>query len=327
MNEDNYLSELIGKTNIKYCDIFNYEDSPYKDDFRSTIDFYKKTLEILQKFGIGKSYLFFENNTNTNARAKTHNGNGIISITAGLMIEYVTKYKSNEQIDTFLQEQFAIILPYVDNKLNVLIYQYLLHATFYHEVGHLIQQSKKQFDDWHHEQKSSQPFSLLQHSLEIDADTFSAISCASHILQYAEKIFKEDLSTEKTTLLVELFLTGFYLYYLSMPSAKNALYYEEYSHPHPLIRILNASLTCVDYLNKNSKLIEFGIKLDPLSITQNVIHLGTYIEKEILRKEETIDFLKVLTDNRSEIVQYFTKLRAQNFEDFYSAVNKRNESI
>ena len=75
MNEDNYLSELIGKTNIKYCDIFNYEDSPYKDDFRSTIDFYKKTLEILQKFGIGKSYLFFENNTNTNARAKTHNGN------------------------------------------------------------------------------------------------------------------------------------------------------------------------------------------------------------------------------------------------------------
>lgn len=243
------------------------------------------------------------------------------------MIEYITQYKTNKEIDAFLQGHFAIILPYVDNKLNVLIYQYLLHATFYHEAGHLIQQSKKQFDDWKHEQKSSQPFSLLQHSLEIDADTFSAISCASHILQYAERIFKEDLSADKTTLLVELFLTGFYLYYLSMPSAKNDLYFEEQSHPHPLIRILNAALTCVDYLNKTSKLMEFGIKLDFLSITKNVIHLGTYIEKEILRKEETIDFLKVLTDNRREIVQYFTKLRAQNFEDFYSAIEKWNESI
>lgn len=74
MNEDNYINELIEKTDIKKNDIFNYEDSPYKDDFESTIKFYRKTLVIAQKYGIGKSYLFIENNRSPNARAKTHKG-------------------------------------------------------------------------------------------------------------------------------------------------------------------------------------------------------------------------------------------------------------
>lgn len=56
MNEDNYLNELVEKTDIKESDIFNDEDSPYKDDFTTTIEFYKETLEILRKFGIEKKY-------------------------------------------------------------------------------------------------------------------------------------------------------------------------------------------------------------------------------------------------------------------------------
>lgn len=60
MNEDNYINELIEKTDIKEDDIFNYEDSPYIDDFTTTIEFYIETLEILRKFGIEKVFYFLK---------------------------------------------------------------------------------------------------------------------------------------------------------------------------------------------------------------------------------------------------------------------------
>lgn len=247
-------------------------------------------------------------------------------MTAALVIEYVKQHKNNEKIDQALQAHFSIILPFLDNKLNVLIYQYLLHATFYHEEGHLIQQSKRETEDWQNEHENSQSFSLLQHALEQDADTFSAISCASHILQYSVKSFKNEISNEKVTLLVELFLTGYYLYFLSIPSAKKNLYFEENSHPHPVIRILNVVLTCIDYLNKSNQFEELGITVNPITTLKNIIKLGTYIEREIIEKKDTIDFLQELQNNRAEITNYFRKLRNENLGEYFSAIGKWNEN-
>lgn len=328
MNIDEYLIELIKKTDIKESDIFYFEDSPYKSDFTETLTFYKETLEIAHKYGIEKSFLFFENDKRPNAKAKTDQGIGIIAFTSGLMIEYLTQYKNNEKINDTLQEYFNLITPYLDNSISVLIYQYLLHATFYHELGHLVQTIKTKSSDWQNEHiDNDDSFSLLRQALELNADTFSAINCASHIQQYAFKIFKDEITIEKMSLLIELFLTGYYLYFLSIPSAKKALYFEEYHHPHPIVRILSVVLTCINYLSKSPKLIELKIKLNPLKILNNVVYLGTLIEKDVLKKADNVDFLKELKNNRAEIIRYFYKLQEQSLEEYSSAIEIWNKMV
>ncbi|KFF11152.1 hypothetical protein [Flavobacterium hydatis] len=318
--------ELLKKTDINEGDIFDFGETPHEHEFAETYQFYRGILTWASKYDVKSSSIFFQNDTSPNARAKTFNKHGVIAITSGLMIRQINDFLKNEELDKKLKERFEKIHPFLDNPIHVLMYQQVQHSTFYHELGHLIQQSEE-LQNWMQETSTSNNFSLTRHKLELDADSFSALSLAAHIQQYGFKIFGETIDTEKMELLVELFSATVLLYFLTFSNAKREIYYEENSHPHPLVRIINVLLIISDYLGKSPKLSKKGIIINPRKIIRGTIDLVEKIESEIFKNEKSDDLNIILSKNKTEIINYFTKLRAHKVEDCREASDVWNEKI
>lgn len=325
--EDEVLN-IINNTDILKEDIFNYRETPKENDFESTFQFYRQTLTQAKRFGIKSSYIYFQNDINRNARAKIHKGKGIIGITLGLMMYQIDNFLNRPDIDVILKERFRVIIPFLDNPIHVLMYQNVQHSTFYHELGHLIQFSdSEETIQWMEESNTNNNFSLIRHKLETDADSFSAIFLAAHIQQYGLKIFGEEIDAQKMELLIELFSTSVLLYFLSFTGADRDIYFEESSHPHPLIRILNVLLIISDYLRQSQKLIEKGINIVPINLVERVVKTSEKIEQEILNKEVSEPLVNMYSNHRIDIMNYFSKIRAHSFENYKSALEEWNRRV
>lgn len=325
--EDEIL-KIINNTDIPQADIFNYRETPKESDFEGTFQFYRGILTWAKRFGITSSYIYFQNDFSRNARAKTYEGKGIIGITSGLMMYQIENFLNRSDIDEKLSERFRIIIPFLDNPIHVLMYQQIQHSTFYHELGHLIQLSNSnETMQWWEENNTDNNFSLIRHKLEMDADSFSAIAVATHIQQYGLKIFGEEIDSQKMELLVELFSTTVLLYFLSFSGADTNIYFEQKSHPHPLIRILNVLLIISDYLGQSSALINRGINIVPINLVQRVIELAEKIETEILDKQRDAPLVNSYFNHKTDVLMYFSKLREYPFENYKSAQEEWNKRV
>ncbi|MFH7012385.1 hypothetical protein ACHRV5_10960 [Flavobacterium sp. FlaQc-52] len=326
MTYENEVIEISKNTDITKGEIFNFRETPNEREFDETFDFYRGILTWAAKYDVNSSYIFFQNDISPNARAKTFKGHGIIAITSGLMLRQINDYLKNEELDKKLKERFEKIYPFLDNPINVLMYQQVQHSTFYHELGHLIQQSEE-LQNWMQETSTSNNFSLTRHKLELDADSFSALSLAAHIQQYGFKIFGEKIDSEKMELLVELFSATVLLYFLTFSSATREIYYEESSHPHAFVRIINVLLIISDYLGQSLKLSKNGITINPIKMFPRTIDLVEKIESEILKNEKSDDLNIILSKNKTDIINYFTKLSAHKIKDCKEASDVWNEKI
>lgn len=325
--EDEIL-RLLNDTNVTKEDIFNYRGTPKENDFEDTFQFYKGISVWVSKYGIFSAYIYFQNDFSRNARAKTYNGKGIITITSGLMIYQIENFLYKPEIDESLKERFQIILPFLDNPIHVLMYQQVQHSTFYHELGHLIQKSESnETEQWMEESSMDVNFSYMRHKLEMDADSSSAVALASHVQQYGFKIFGEEIDSQKMELLLEIFSTTVLLYFLSFTGADKEIYYEKNSHPHPLIRILNVLLIISDYLRQGPKLIDKGIDIVPTKMVLRVIELAEKIETKILKVKKPINLPAVFSTHKADIVSYFSKVRGYPLEGYKSASDAWNARI
>ena len=163
------------------------------------------------------------------------------------------------------------------------MYQLTMHFTFYHELAHLVQKSEYLESHLYERPFEVEEFDLTRHKLEIDADSFSGISIASHIQQYALKHFGDDLDSNKMESLIQMFCSSALLYFLAFQSCKGEIYFYENSHPHPMIRILNFILTITNYLQQSPKLTERKITLNHINIFKATIKTTALIETSVFK--------------------------------------------
>lgn len=333
MNHQKYLlktKELINNTDILKTDVFDYEWSPYRDEFDDMFSFYQNTLDRDSKYGIAPSIFFFNNNLDVNAYAKkTLSEYYVISINKGTIGSLINMFvEKQESLSTILGEDFLNFEQSLDTSINILMYQNAVHFTFYHEEAHLIQKSKLLESTIYEDTQENSNYSLEKHILEIDADEFSSLSIGSHIFQYAETTFGGKITTSQWEKLIIIACSSAFLYILSLNSNKNKnMYYYERSHPHPVIRITWIVHTIVGYCVRNF------IKSDPRhnlkvnDVVNKTLDFSKIISEHIYQDSLISNYIEVFEKEGVRIFDYLYKLEKLKQNDKSLAVSKWNLNV
>lgn len=211
------IANLIANTSIQEEHVFFYDDSIISDEYESVFQFYQSNLHVHYKYGIGPSIFYYNLGHDINAKACTDSGYGLISMNMATILELMNMYRSKEKnIRGHFPVELDLFFDNLDNPVEVLMYDASIHFTFYHEVAHLIQKSK--FLELHglcEHSTVEDEFNILRHVLEIDADEFSAINIATHILQYYENLFGQELESDRLEKLIVITCTSVLLYLLA----------------------------------------------------------------------------------------------------------------
>lgn len=325
--KSNYKKEIksiIKKTNINSDEIFEFDFSPHKEEFQKTFDFYKETLKNSTKYGIHSCFIYYSNYRTVNAKAGISKGNNVICFNSGLIVWLITNILNKKEINVQLIFPFSNLNKYLDTPCNELMYQQSLHFSFYHELGHIIQKSEYLEFGLLEQSQKMEEFDLTRHKLEMDADEFSSINMGSHIYQYGLKMFEGKLNKDKLESLLLIFTTGLLLYFISFSGYQKQMYYEENTHPHPIIRILIIIMTMTHYLNQYPKNIKQGIILNPKEILKKTIVSTCNIEENVFHSKKSYYFLDILKKERKEILEYYGKLKEFIPNKFILSVDKWN---
>ena len=321
------INNLLLNTAVNKEQVFDFSFVPHAEEFQKTFAFYRQTLDQSVKWGIQNSYIFFINDTSANAKAGVSNGFGIIGINSGLIISLIINLNNRKEIDEIIKIKYPGIYNNLDNPSNVLLYQVAQHFTFYHELAHLIQKSDLLNNFLYERPQQQEHFSIINHKLELDADSFSALATAAHIHQYIFKIFGENIDNQKVESIIELFCSGILLYMLSFDAIKNEMYYEESSHPHPAIRLINVVLIIVHYCKQSPRITEKGIILDHGKIIDKIMENVMEIEYNVFGASKAKTLTAILGSERKNILSYYSKLKDLKVDQYIMAEQKWNETV
>jgi hypothetical protein len=316
---------LVFNTALSANEVFDYYATPYEDEFNEIFEFYFETLRIENEhFNFSPYFLFFRNNVSINAIAGKDNGYYFIGLNSGLIINLIVHIK-NMQFNIKKNSIPQNFINQLNTGLNNLLYQYALHFTLYHELGHLIQFSCDALDECdisnNNQEVMDSAFSLNKHYLELDADTYSSLYLANHTLDYAQRTF-ENISSQKYILMTKICLTSIILYIQSFFNINQPFYLRSNSHPHPVIRIINASLAVINYINDFLVSKGFAPIVDAFEIIFDSIKISSQMP---INRFNPNTYQQIANGNRIEILKYIEEITTE--DNKCSAVNRRNSTL
>ncbi|CAA0163287.1 conserved hypothetical protein [Tenacibaculum maritimum] len=308
------VREIIEKTDLLPGFFSDIEGLDNEEDFLDAFKFYTETLELNKDYGIEPAHLFFINSDKINGRATlTSNGHFLIGINRGTIDWLVNKFKLN---DTLISDSgvnlFNILSTYMDTSINKLMYQAGCHFTFYHELAHLIQKSNYLELSMEENPKAVENFNMDRHLLEIDADTFSALCIGTHIIQYSENIFGENISRPIMEAIQVLFIIPIILYILSFEGNKQKLYFREKTHPHPAIRITNFIIVLTHYINGALEGKNRGFTTNQGRIFIYAMEIAEELQDSFFDTSVITSYRENVTANRPQVIKYIGDLVESN---------------
>ena len=323
------IKELLANTSISKNNIFEYDFSEYKDEFDEVFSFYQENLINNSKYGITPSVIFFNNNLTVNAKAGKDNSYYIISINMGTIVKLIEMFKEKtDLLDEENNKDFLEFEAFLDIPINNLMYQNAFHFTFYHEMAHLIQKSEFLENNLYEHLDNSNDFSERRHLLELDADEFSSISIGSHIIQYSEKMFGDDLTDEQFENLLVIACSSVFLYLLSFPSNIRKIHYDRFSHPHPVIRVLSIIFAIVSYCIESLQSKGTDITLNSKETVNKTFEFSKSLSESFFEGSNPIsEFQESLEEEGLCILDYLTKYQNLKINDRTLAVYKWNQMV
>ena len=319
---ENHIKSLIQNTPIKQADIFYFDGIPLEDEFKSAFKFYHETLQNSQLGGIN-SYIYFNNNFSSNAKAVRHNDYFMMSFSYQVIPQLVHKLKNNGNLLKDIKE-----FEYLSNfPLNELLFHFTLHYTFYHELGHLIQKSDLLEEGLHESYDRNSQYSEKRHVLELDADEYSAINLAAHISHFVRSEFGENIRTVDLENFLVLFSSTILFHLLSFKTFESSLYFKEHSHPHPIIRL--TEIISVIISHTTSTLAQNGInrKLDENIVVRRTMQLSLILNKKMDETHDIAKFQTELEQNYLDVESYIHEFRDIRRGDKNLSVYKWNITV
>ncbi|MFH6603898.1 hypothetical protein ACEZ3G_10455 [Maribacter algicola] len=310
------------------ADIFNPEGSPMLVEILKSFDFYYKTLATESAhYGIAQHYILISSNTTKNASAGTIDEKYVIKLNVGLINWLISKFQLGTPINLNADlEALDKLNKKLDISINEFYYQLASHFTFYHELGHLIQQSDFLNEGIQERSLNNQGgFNIEKHILEYDADCYSSLCLANHTVDYYERLFKDDLDKEVIEALTILSGTVICQYLLTFVNDIENLYYRERSHPHPAIRLLYSLMTFCTYLKDawNRK----GVNIHFETIFMNVFYESINLEKDFLNTDNSAKLLEIIKKERPALLRYIGELQTEAHGREDLAIYKRNQTL
>lgn len=237
----------------------DYKGMPNEAFYNKLFEFAQGTIDRSSHFGIVPGIFVFETCTDINAYAGKHDDIFIIRYCIGTLNFLLNNFQYRPDIINadFFSEYRDLELN-SNYPLNDLLFQSCSTFTLYHEFGHLIQKSDFLVNGLHEELSGTQSFDLNRHVLEIDADVHAAKCVAGHCHQYIRD-WIDSYTAKDVEDFVSFISAGIFVYLMNFPSMQRPLYFKEYSHPHPIVRIVIIIAHVADYFeflikNKSSEL-------------------------------------------------------------------------
>lgn len=319
------IAAVSGAAAIDKSEFFDYQDSPNEEEFEAIFMFYQETLLLNENYGISPGYLYFNNGFTANAQAKKALGCYLISINMGMVISLMAMFKNKPTLlDGTDNEDFIAFQQLLDTPVNELMYQNAFHFTFYHEMAHLIQNSEFLEGALYERVDDTVDYSIQRHNLELDADEFSALCIGAHTIQYAQHTFGNAIDNEKVEKLLVIVCSSALMYLLSFSTNSDDIFYEEKSHPHPIIRITRIVAAIVHYSVQALQQIGFHLELEPRRIVTETVRFSNKIAPKVLGANPVVRYENYLNTERENIEAYIRKTDAHREGDQSCAVFKWN---
>ncbi len=316
----NYQLEYLpfGEPRLTENDIWYFENNTdWHNDLLRSARFYVEAIQHNSVYLNVPCRLVFAADHSINAAATVFQGRGLIKWCGGLLLKQLEILNQWEKIGAALENtQLEKVLPSLDNHPSILFHQTVQHFTFYHEFAHIIQIQERK-DSTSIDVAPEKGYNLNRHILEMDADEFSSLFLASHILQYADKQLKYINNISLT------YMSAFFI--IPILSNSISIYPEDIQtidlrnemHPHPIFRILFVALVITEFINQR---YQGKIVVDP----RNVLNLTI----DVAARLTDIDLVTLWSNHYDELMAYFKDIRSSSFPEGYkSAVDVWNKEI
>jgi hypothetical protein len=296
---------LISKNNV-----YDYSEDELFSSFDDFFTFCQDNLD-LNTHGISPASFYYHQDFGINAGATMKNGHYFIGVFMGVIFKLNQLFEERKEI--FAEDDF-LKYKVVAGKNNIspqfLLFQITTLFFYYHEYGHLLQKSQNENFSF---TENLQPTGnlnrtpLVSHVYELDADWYASNNIIFHLLQFA-KGSENVIEKESLEAAISMGLAGIFTYFTLTSAEYASVYYEERSHPHPLIRISYIMQFAVEALSANT---ENDIGLNPQNIIKDSIKLAeALLIKEYGNAVENIG-LKFLEEVQN-IETYIQKIIAES---------------
>lgn len=269
-------NQLVTARIIPQDDIYDYTKDELSTVFERYFQYCQTALtENSQDYNIQPSTFYYRNDFTVNAAAGKVSDHYIVRVHMGLIATLYSKFYADN--DLFDQEEskeiYNVLASSFDVPIGYVMFQLATYLTFYHEQAHLIQRSPllTSFLTEYNAAPNPANYSSLKHSLEFDAD-LHASHCVIFVLKaYWQKLPEQYLTTEYASELVALALGSAFTYMMYLEERYSNIYYNEGSHPHPIIRITYM----LDAMTRIAELNFDGVKLDAKIVLQQGFKLAS----------------------------------------------------
>lgn len=303
--------ELIINKIISASDIFSFEYSPLKDIYGNYFEYCQEYLaNYCQNYDIQPARVYFHNCYNVNARSANLNGYFVIGINMGT-INY-TYELFYEQNDTFeknqsLSEGFKELSAKINIPFGFLMFHLATLFTFHHELAHLVQKSSllKIGLAEQYAFLANPNFNIETHVLEFDSDLHGADAICLQLLGHFKKLPSENQTGRNLVKLLSLGIASIFSYFLLCFNINQNIYYREYSHPHPLIRI---SYVIEHFIHVASENLPTNVKIN----SEKLAELGFVISDVFFKSHQ----------NYNQRVGEFQKQFLEKFDSIGNYINE-----
>jgi hypothetical protein len=330
MNYDLEIENAINKNLSNYANIFDFRETPNEELFKNYYIFCRENLDIHSvKFNIQPNVFVFKNSFSSNAEAIRTEANDFgILVNIGLIGYCINNLLNNTNLDLYVEELFPETVGYYNTSVSELAFQIATQFSYYHELGHLIQFSKRAGNFTLRERgEDCNAYDEIKHVLEINADTFASITISTHIQQYIEKSFGENVSQKFVEETIVILCSCLLNYITSFYDNLLNIYFASHSHPHPVIRAINVILNVTHHLNQSPYLTEKNITINPKKISKDVFDFYENLEVEKVFETNFSETLDAAVHFREQVIEYLGQLIESELEDYFDALEKWNEHI
>jgi hypothetical protein len=301
------------------------------DEIKETYRYFEEKFQSLFKeyaefFGLKNCYFYMKNGFNCNASASKINGINLISITNGYPILMNRKFNEKyfAQIiviglsnDKSISDAYADLHEDSDFKYQQFMLDCSIQYTFSHEFRHIQQFNSSDIsaDITLNENLDRTKFKMKKHVWEFDADRMASFEVLKYIFRTYRSLNNrndEKLKCLLFTGLASIIITKILFYFGIMNQLsedfkikKQEFYTEKFSHPHPLIRVINI----YDYFYNNIQDSFPKLNIGQQEVINNSLGLVNIYLKSLIPNQNLMkDYFDDLGKYLEEINKYNAKL-------------------
>lgn len=304
-------------------DIYDYRNTPLEAIMNSFYGFCRTNLDINSNaLKIEPNIFVFNNDFSVNAQAIRDENGYIISMNLGLFQFCYQEFLNNTKLNTFVEKIFPQTTKMLGNPVSYLAYQTATQFTFYHEKAHLIQFTKRNYNSKLQEKETEKgDYSKINHLLEINADTYASYFIALHLEQFIDKRFVDKISQKTVIETIQIFGCCLLYYFTTFYPSLKDVYFEKYSHPHPLLRLFNSILNISNTFSQSSFFKQKRISIHPVEPLKEVFDLYERMEQEHVFKSEFSKTLDIATTFGEKLESYWNELILFDLENYQNSLD------